>query len=173
VDQTLNIAVARARSVRDTLVVFRSFHVRLIVADFNGCFRFYRDVLGFKVTWGEEADGSASGYASFEIPGGSLSINDQSIFAPIVGSEPREPGETTKDRAALIFEVESVDAEAVRLQALGVALETPPTTYPGWGIRAAHVRDPDGNLIEINELLPPEAWSEDLRQEQARFAHSG
>lgn len=65
----------------------------------DGCFRFYRDVLGLKVTWGEEADGSAS----------------------------------------------------------GAAFETEPTTYRGWGIRAAHLRDPDGNLIEINELLPPEA----------------
>jgi len=152
--------------------VFRSFHVRLIVADFDGSFRFYRDVLGLRVTWGEESDGSASGYASFEIPGGSLSINDQGIFAPVVGFTTREPGETVKDRAALIFEVESVDAEAERLRASGVEFETAPTTYPGWGIRAAHLRDPDGNLIEINELLSPELWSQDLRDEQARYQHS-
>lgn len=152
--------------------MFRSFHVRLIVADFEGCFRFYRDVLGLRVTWGEEADGSASGYASFEIPGGSLSINDQSVVAPVVGFETREPGESVKDRAALIFEVESVDAEVARLRAFGVRFETEPTTYSGWGIRAAHLRDPDGNLIEINELLPPEAWSPSLNDEQARFGHS-
>ena len=150
----------------------RSFHLRLIVADFDGCFRFYRDVLGLRVTWGEESDGSASGYASFEIPDGSLSINDQRIFAPVVGFEMREPGETAKDRAALIFEVESVDAETERLRALGAAFETEPTTYPGWGIRAAHLRDPDGNLIEINELLPAEEWSQDLREEQARYRRS-
>lgn len=149
--------------------MFRSFHVRLIVADFNGCFRFYRDVLRLKVTWGQEADGSASGYASFEIPDGSLSINDQTIFAPVVGVEMRDPGEVTKDRAALIFEVENVDAEAERLRSLGVALETEPTSYPGFGIRAAHLRDPDGNLIEINELLPPDDWSQSLREEESRY----
>src|SRR5919106_2918637 len=144
----------------------RSFHLRLIVADFDGCFRFYRDVLGLQVTWGEEADGSAAGYASFEAPDGtSFSINDQSVFAPVVGFETREPGEAAKDRAALIFEVEDVVAEAARLRALGIALETEPTAYPGFGIRAAHLRDPDGNLIEINELLPPEDWSEGLREE--------
>lgn len=152
--------------------VFRSFHVRLIVADFDGCFRFYRDVLRLRVTWGEEADGSARGYASFEIPGGSLSINDQAIVAPVVGVETREAGESVKDRALLVFEVESVDAEAERLHASGVAFETEPTTYPGWGIRAAHLRDPDGTLIEINELLAPEQWSEDLREEQARYERS-
>lgn len=149
--------------------MFRSFHVRLIVADFGGCFRFYRDVLGLPVTWGEEADGSAAGYASFATPEGSLSINDQAIFAPVVGFATRERGETVKDRAALIFEVESVDAEAERLRALGVALETEPTTYPGFGIRAAHLRDPDGNLIEINELLPPDEWSQSLHEEERRY----
>jgi hypothetical protein len=51
----------------------------------------------------------------------------------------------------------------------GVAFETEPTAYPGFGIRAAHLRDPDGNLIEINELLPAEEWSQDLREEEERF----
>jgi catechol 2,3-dioxygenase-like lactoylglutathione lyase family enzyme len=151
--------------------MIRSFHVRLIVADFDGCFRFYGDTLGLKVTWGAEADGSASGYASFRLPdGGSLSINDQAIFARVVGFDTREPGETVKDRAALIFEVDDVTSETERLLTLGVAFETEPTTYPGFGIRAAHLRDPDGNLIEINELLPPEDWSQDLRDEEERFA---
>jgi lactoylglutathione lyase len=148
----------------------RSFHLRLVVADFEACFRFYRDVLGLKVTWGEEDDGSAAGYASFEASDGTtFSINDQSVFAPVVGFETREPGEAVKDRAALIFEVEDVVAEAARLRALGIAFETEPTAYPGFGIRAAHLRDPDGNLIEINELLPSEAWSEGLRAEDERF----
>ena len=148
----------------------RSFHLRLIVADFDGCFRFYRDVLGLKVTWGEEADGSAAGYASFEASDGTtFSINDQSVFAPVVGFETRDPGEAVKDRAALVFEVADVVAEVARLRALGIGFETEPTAYPGFGIRAAHLRDPDGNLIEINELLPPEDWSEDLREEEERF----
>lgn len=68
--------------------------------------------------------------------------------------------------------IESLDAEAERLRASGVVLETEPATYPGWGIRAAHLRDPDGNLIEINELLAPEEWSDDLREEQARYERS-
>ena len=50
--------------------------------------------------------------------------------------------------------------------------EREPTIYSSWGIRAAHLRDPDGNLIEINELLSPEEWSRDLREEQARYQHS-
>lgn len=149
--------------------MYRSFHVRLIVADFDGCFRFYRDVLGLKVTWGEEADGTASGYASFAVPQGTFSINDQAIFAPVIGLEQRKPGEDTKAQAALIFEVESVDEAVERLRALGGGLLTEPTNYAGWGIRAAHLRDPDGNVVEINELLPERDWDDDLRDEMSRF----
>jgi catechol 2,3-dioxygenase-like lactoylglutathione lyase family enzyme len=149
--------------------VYRSFHVRLIVADFDGCFRFYRDVLGLKVTWGEEVDGSASGYASFEVPGGALSLNDQAIFGPVIGIEQRKPGDEVKDRAALIFEVENVDAEVERLRDCGAQLVSEAKSYAGWGIRAAHLRDPDGNIVEINELLPEQAWTAELRDEMTRF----
>jgi len=31
--------------------------------------------------------------------------------------------------------------------------ETEPTDRSVWGIRTAHFRDPDGNLIEINHAL--------------------
>jgi catechol 2,3-dioxygenase-like lactoylglutathione lyase family enzyme len=151
--------------------VYRSFHLRLIVADFDGCFRFYRDVLGLKVTWGEEEDGSAVGHASFEVPGGTLSINDQGIFGPIVDMEQRTRGEAVQDRAVLVFEVEDVDSEAERLRQRGATLVTNPTTYAQWGIRAAHLRDPDGNLIEVNQLLP-EQWSSDLPDEMKRFRPS-
>ena len=32
-------------------------HVRLLVNDFDVCFRFYRDVMGFHVQWGAEGGG--------------------------------------------------------------------------------------------------------------------
>ena len=37
---------------------------RLLVTNFDDCFRFYRDDLGFRVIWGEEG----GGYASFSNP---------------------------------------------------------------------------------------------------------
>jgi lactoylglutathione lyase len=40
--------------------------VRLLVSDFDSCFRFYRDVMGFRPTWGEEGDG----YADFDAGAG-------------------------------------------------------------------------------------------------------
>jgi lactoylglutathione lyase len=43
-------------------------HVRLLVVNFVECFRFYRDVIGLKVLWGDEADS----YASFVSQAGEM-----------------------------------------------------------------------------------------------------
>ena len=52
-----------------------------------------------------------------------------------------------------VFAVENVDAICQQLQAKGIQLTVGPTDRPDWGIRTAHLRDPDGNLIEINQPL--------------------
>ncbi len=36
-------------------------HTRLLVLRFAECFRFYRDVMGFTVTWGDENDSRCGG----------------------------------------------------------------------------------------------------------------
>ncbi|MFV9644620.1 MAG: VOC family protein, partial [Desulfobacterales bacterium] len=51
------------------------------------------------------------------------------------------------------FEVPNVDKATQELKAKGVVFETEPTDRSVWGIRTAHFRDPDGNLIEINQAL--------------------
>jgi len=37
--------------------------------------------------------------------------------------------------------------------------------HPDYGIRSAHLRDPDGNLIKIYTQLPKPRWSKELREE--------
>ena len=48
----------------------------------------------------------------------------------------------------LAFEVEDVDAEFDRLQALGVEFVMLPKTHP-WGARSFWFRDPDGNIVDF------------------------
>jgi catechol 2,3-dioxygenase-like lactoylglutathione lyase family enzyme len=114
-------------------------HVRLLVEDFAGCFRFYRDALGLEATFGDEA----SGYADFRAGEGSaLALFDrreQDETVPV-----REPG----DGALLVFGVDDVDAEALRLAEFVVAA---PSDRSDWGIRVAYLRDPAGTLIELNQ----------------------
>lgn len=61
-----------------------------------------------------------------------------------------------QDRFALILETDDVDATAARLRDAGATVVKEPQDWPGWGIRAAHFRAPDGYLVEINSPLPEE-----------------
>ena len=118
----------------------RLTHVRLLVDDFASCFRFYRDVLGLEVAFGEEA----GPYASFRSGDAALSIfarPEQGEAVPL-----REPG----DGAIPIVEARDLDGEAERLRPHVVA---GPISRPDWGIRVLYVRDPAGNLLELyNDL---------------------
>ena len=121
-------------------------HVRLLAGDVDACFRFYRDVMGFTPTWGAEGEG----YADFDTGGGSrLAIFDRDAQADVV------PLEDTGDGAMLVFGVEDLDAALAGLRERG-AEPGPVTARPEWGIRFAHLRDPAGNLIEVNESIPME-----------------
>ena len=66
-------------------------------------------------------------------------------------SHPRSP--LSDNRVALCFEVDDVDAEAVRLRALGVKVEIAPRNHEPWGMRTTYLRDPAGNLIELYSAL--------------------
>jgi lactoylglutathione lyase len=123
-------------------------YTRLLVdqADFHACFDFYKNVLGFKVTWGE-GDNS---YASFATGETTVSINSYWIMGDALDL-PKNPPKT--DRAVLVFEVENVDTKYEELKIRGVSFTHPPEDHTDWGIRTAHFRDPAGNLIEINHPL--------------------
>jgi lactoylglutathione lyase len=121
----------------------RLTHIRLLVDDFPACFRFYRDVLGLEPTWGDENEG----YADFRAGDGTIAIIQREGQAEVVDLRP--PG----DGSMVILAVDSVDETAARLRD---HLVNEPQSRPEWGIRFAHLRDPAGTLIEVNELIPME-----------------
>lgn len=119
-------------------------HLRLLVGDFAGCFAFYRDVIGLEPTFGDET----TGYADLRAADGSgLALFDRAEQGEVV--ELRAPG----DGAAVIVGVGDVDAFAARA---GDSVLGPPQSRAEWGIRFVHVRDPDGNLVEVNQPIPME-----------------
>ena len=129
---------------------------RLHVDDYVTMFRFYRDTMGLPVFWGDEN----SGYASFGVSDNSVAIFPWRSMAEAAGAQftPFRPG--PQDRAMLTFDVDDVDATFQALRERGVPVVSGPQDQPGWGIRVAHLRDPEGNLIEINQPLPQPAESE-------------
>ncbi len=141
-------------------------NVRLLVSNFDECFRFYRDVLGFEVTWGKEG----SGYATFKTADGSKqAIFNRAEQAKEVGTS-ELPSETkAQDRFMLVFRSRDVDKRMKRMQRRCTGPVHGPKDYPDWGIRAAYLRDPDGNLIEIHTPMPKKRWSKELLKASAEF----
>lgn len=122
-------------------------YIRLLVDDFRDGLRFYRDTLGLKVSRGD----LDSHYAEFEGNGVRLALFQRSAMSEAIGIELPERGH---GNLALVLEVEDVDEAFRELEARGVRFIMAPRTHEEWGVRTAHLRDPNGNLIEINERLP-------------------
>ena len=127
----------------------RFTHTRLLVQDYHACFLFYRDVLGLEAGFGDES----SGYADFQTGDVSLALFDRQEMIDALGDAALPSSGGSADRVALIFAVDDVDRAVTELQGWGVRFVSEPTDHPDWGIRTAHFRDPDGNLIEIYASL--------------------
>jgi catechol 2,3-dioxygenase-like lactoylglutathione lyase family enzyme len=129
--------------------MFKYEFTRLLVSNFKGCFRFYRDVLGLQPVYGAE-DGT---YADFATGSVSIALFDKQEMSQALGTRGKAVRADSQDSVCLVFGVESVDAACERLVEHGVSLLVGPTDHSEWGIRTAHFRDPAGNLIEINQPL--------------------
>jgi len=118
-------------------------NIRLLVRDFEKSFEFYNDILGLNCTWGD----NNSNFASFDIGISSgLAIFKEELMAEAIGKEANETKHI--DKFAIIIEVENVDETFGKLKDK-IAFLTEPKDMKAWGIRVAHFRDAENNLIEI------------------------
>ena len=124
-------------------------YTRLLVTDFKASFLFYRDIMGFKATYGSEDDI----YADFDTGPTVLALFGRQNMSEAIGTTHLPLQAKAQDAVCLCFAVENVDATCEALKRSGIGLVIEPTNQTGWGIRTAHFRDPEGNLIEINQPL--------------------
>lgn len=123
-------------------------HTRLLVENYDACFRFYRDVMKLEVIWGDET----GEYAEFRAGDGSLiALNTLETMADIIGSS-----NSNADNAVLIFHVDDLESAVRDLKDRGAHFVTEIQDRPSWGIRTAHLRDPALNLLELNTPLDTE-----------------
>jgi catechol 2,3-dioxygenase-like lactoylglutathione lyase family enzyme len=135
----------------------RCSYIRLLVNDYEACFHFYSHVLKLPVLWGDET----SRYAEFDVDSGTrLAINQREVMAEALETDTADPELPHQDRLAVVFQVDDVDATAAKLVANGARQAREPHDWTAWGVRAAHFRDPDGYLLEINQPLIPVAAPE-------------
>ena len=130
-----------------------AFYPRLLVVRFAESFRFYNAVLpeliGAKLVKGDEN----GPYAFWDVDDqAAVVLSDRAKWAEVAGTLglPVEAA-PSQDRVMLVSRVDDVDAGyelCLRSGGTGVA---GPTDRPDWGpnLRSAHVRDPEGHLLEL------------------------
>jgi catechol 2,3-dioxygenase-like lactoylglutathione lyase family enzyme len=121
-------------------------NVRLLVKDYEKCFKFYTEKLGLEAAWN-----LGGCYASFKVAENieGLAIFVSDLMAPAAGNTDKSQPTDCREKMMVSFEVENVDETYKSLLAKDVAFINQPTDMPDWGMRVVHLRDPEENLIEL------------------------
>ncbi|ATL66661.1 VOC family protein [Nocardia terpenica] len=122
--------------------------IRLIVSDFPRTFEFYRDVIGLR----PQVDNPGPPYVAFKPELGSgLCLHDRDDLNKAVGGALRV-GEGRSDTALVALRVDDLERYLTELRSRGAEILAEPVTF-GDRILCAYLRDPEGNLIEIQQWL--------------------
>lgn len=122
--------------------------VVLAVRDVSSTTAFYRDVLGFHV----DAVFDAPAYAILTRGSMRLSLAEEGHPADdLPGYEMTAPRDTRRPSAMLVIETDDCGALLADVRAKGASVASE-VYRPPWGGARAFVADPEGNLIELEEL---------------------
>jgi predicted enzyme related to lactoylglutathione lyase len=130
-----------------------ALHSRLLVSRFAEMFDFYQAVLP-ELLGAKLMKGSPAGpYANWDVEDQAvLILFDRATMAAVAGTaELPASAAPSQDRTMFVCRVDDVDAGAELCVRHGATLVVAATDRPEWGptLRTAHVRDPEGNLIEL------------------------
>lgn len=128
-----------------------------IVADIDRALTFYRDVLGFTVTFIKDSASDSYSYDVFEIARHNvmrfavLSTPDQPNVMALTEVPDAEPIKTTPRRSAIILEIVEIDRVVTDAKTLGLSVypEDKLVTKDGREGREIGIVDFDGNLVVI------------------------
>ncbi|QTD98461.1 VOC family protein [Streptomyces cyanogenus] len=121
--------------------------VRLLVTDFAACYQFYAEVLGLK----PQSGATRGPYEKFSPHTGSagIALQDRAMMAEVLA----ELGDTaTGHRSLVVLRVDDLDAYCAGITARGAVLLHGPAPMTD-RMRVAHLKDPEGNLVELQEWL--------------------
>ena len=141
-------------------------HVAIATNDAERMLAFYRDVLGLEIvidyTWQDDTDvadritalsGSSARHIMLRKGNAYFEIFQYFSPQPAQGDPARrvcDPGITH-----LCLDVLDLDSEYERLSEAGMTFHCPPQDV-GPGVRTTYGRDPDGNVIELQEVASGE-----------------
>lgn len=144
-------------------------HTAISTGDLDRALAFYRDLLGFRVvsegSWQQGAEqidrivglkDSAARVAILQAGNAYIELFQYESPRPRRGDTRRPVCD--HGLTHLCLDVRDIDAEYARLQAGGMTFHCPPQAVGG-GIKITYGRDPDGNVIELQELLDGDAMA--------------
>jgi len=131
--------------------------VELHVADVERSLAFY-EALGFKVArrWEDWIRLDREG-ADLVLFGDAYVRGKDHYFTPHIDRSPRGVG------VEIVIEVDDVDALLPRARELGGEAPDQGNDMP-WGQRVAHIKDPDGNVVNLTQDLPTTGNTTDSSQ---------
>jgi predicted enzyme related to lactoylglutathione lyase len=112
----------------------------IVTADLDRLIGFYTGLLGATEVMRFPEEGDAF-YVGLEVGASELGISSDS------GVSPGDPG-----RMLLSIEVPDVDALLPQVEGLGGTATSGANDMP-WGQRVAHIKDPDGNVVNLTQQL--------------------
>ncbi|MET8580741.1 VOC family protein [Streptomyces collinus] len=121
--------------------------IRLLVTDFPACYRFYAEVLGLT-----PQSGAAEGpYEKFSPHAGSagIALQDRAAMAGVLAEL---GGAATGHRSLVVLRVDDLDAYCEEIGSRGGTVLHGPAPMTD-RMRVAHLKDPEGNMVELQEWL--------------------
>lgn len=118
-------------------------NVRLLTGDFAATFRFYADGLGLAVLFG-----------TVEGPYAELAAGPASIGLLAREQMPGASAAAVGDQTVVVLHAEPLEAALAELRGRGLTVDEARERRE-WGIRTAHLRDPDGRMVELFEPIEP------------------
>jgi len=127
-------------------VLLAVHHVALIVTDYAASKKFYTEVLGLEIL----AEHWRAERSSWKLDLGLDGHYVLELFS-FPDAPPRVDSPEARGLRHLAFATADIQAEKVRLEAAGVAVE-PVRADPGTGSRYTFFKDPDGQPLELYEI---------------------
>ena len=123
-------------------------YTRLNVKNFETCKAFYKNVLGLVLKFEDNMDE----YAEFDTGTTLITLFNRNRLTEFIPQRESLSYDTDSAKAVLSFQVNDLKATISHLQAHDVEMLNPPTGYPDRGFLSTCFRDPDGNLIELEQM---------------------
>ncbi|MBW4648566.1 MAG: VOC family protein [Kastovskya adunca ATA6-11-RM4] len=127
----------------------RSANTRLFVSDVEACFQFYRDVMELPVM----LEALKNGYAEFQFGETTLELYNREEMAHMIGTAHQPSSAECQDNVGLVVIVSDLDKAHQELTHKGVKFTMAPWNNPSYGLKTAYLRDPDGTLIGLFQLI--------------------